>query len=394
KPQSLPGQIVVVGQRPGFFKINGGRYLFLCGPDNPEEFLYLGELQPDGTRVGGGQMEMIEFLGKSGVNACHMQMFRMRRCNIKNEGDDTHCPFIDHDPAKPLNQKVLDQWDRWLTELERRGIVVHLEFYNDATDVERMGWTLDARGELHPDERRFVRGIVERFQHHKNIIWGIEESLNKLPRSRLAHFRAITRLIAEADDYRHPIVHSLVTPETKERDLHPDHVMSGDLRNDPNVDAVTWLHIPPHGRDFEAQRDAYLRYARIDADRFIRMKNETEYERIDRRTTRIHNWACAFSGMHTLEAQLNAARTDRRDRIRDAGLLVRFFEQTRWHRCQPQDELAAGQTNWVLAEVGREYLGYGYDVDGKMGFRRLPAGRYELRWFDAETGRTQTQEVM
>jgi hypothetical protein len=30
-------------------------------------------------------------------------MFRMRRCNIKDEGDDHHCPFVDFDPTQPLN---------------------------------------------------------------------------------------------------------------------------------------------------------------------------------------------------------------------------------------------------------------------------------------------------
>ena len=60
----------------------------------------------------------IDLIGKSGANAFHFQMTRMRRCNIKDEGDDTHSPFIDHDPSKPLDEKVLDQWDGWLDALE------------------------------------------------------------------------------------------------------------------------------------------------------------------------------------------------------------------------------------------------------------------------------------
>ena len=81
---------------------------------------------------------------------------------IEYEGDDTHCPFVDHDPAKPLDEDVLDQWDGWLTLMERHGINVHLEFYNDATDVESMGWKLAPDGNLPADEARWIAGNVER----------------------------------------------------------------------------------------------------------------------------------------------------------------------------------------------------------------------------------------
>ncbi|MPY86797.1 MAG: hypothetical protein GEU99_02640 [Luteitalea sp.] len=145
-PKALPGQIIVAGQNPGYLKYNGGGPAFLSGPDNPETFLFLGSLSDDGTRSGGGQEQLIEKMAEAGVNAFHVQMFRMRRPNIKDEGDDQHNPFVDFDPAKPLNENVLDQWDGWIGQLEEAGIVVHLEFYNDATDVELMGWTLDEDG--------------------------------------------------------------------------------------------------------------------------------------------------------------------------------------------------------------------------------------------------------
>jgi len=49
-PDALPGQIIVVGENPCYLKYNGGGPAFLCGPDNPETFLFLGDLNPDGTR--------------------------------------------------------------------------------------------------------------------------------------------------------------------------------------------------------------------------------------------------------------------------------------------------------------------------------------------------------
>lgn len=70
-------------------KYNGGGPVFLCGPNNPEDSLFRGELDSDGTRSGGGQEEMIQRMARYGVNAFHCQMFRMQICNIKDEGDET-----------------------------------------------------------------------------------------------------------------------------------------------------------------------------------------------------------------------------------------------------------------------------------------------------------------
>jgi hypothetical protein len=47
----LPGQIIVAGQSPGHLKYNGGGPAFLCGPDNPEDFLFRGTLNASGERA-------------------------------------------------------------------------------------------------------------------------------------------------------------------------------------------------------------------------------------------------------------------------------------------------------------------------------------------------------
>jgi len=65
-PAALPGQLIVAGGRPGYLKYNGSGVAFLAGPDNPEDFLYRGTLQPGGTRSGGGQEERIQRMAKAG----------------------------------------------------------------------------------------------------------------------------------------------------------------------------------------------------------------------------------------------------------------------------------------------------------------------------------------
>jgi hypothetical protein len=389
-PQALPGQVIVAGSRPGYLKYNGGGPVFLSGPDNPEDFLFRGTLNADGTRSGGRQAEMIDRMAKTGVNAFHCQMFRMQVCNVKNEGDDTHCPFAGHDPSKELNDDVLDQWNGWLDLLEEKGIVVHLEFYNDATDVERMGWTLDPDGNLHPHEERWIEGIVNRFEHHKNILWGIEESCNKLPAGRTPHFKKIGEVIARADDHHHPIVQSFVVPDDPEGDFPEGGITSDAYVGDPHIRVVTWLHVPPHGDDLEKQHQAYLRYYRRDAANFVVMKNETYHHPRRGPQSRQYMWSCAMAGVHTLEAYHHADEGSE-GTLRDDGRINAFMEQTDFHVMKPRDDLAAGSTKWVLANPGDSYVAYTYDCSGPMGLKDMAAGTYDLLWFDTVDGDAVTQ---
>jgi len=391
-PAALPGQVIVAGSDPGYLKYNGGGPVFLCGPDNPEDFLFRGKLNPDGTRSGGGQEEMIERMARTGVNAFHCQMTRMRRCNYKDEGDDTHTPFVDHDPSKGLNTDVLNQWDGWLDLLDKNGIIVHLEFYNDATDVEMIGWKLDSEGDLPPDEKRWIEGIVKKFRHHKNIMWGIEESCNKLPAARTPHFKKIAELIAKTDNHNHPIVQSFVVTNDPEGDFPEGGITSDEYIGDPYVRVVTWLHVVPHKDDFEKQHQEYLSYYKRDADKFVVMKNETYHHPRRGRSSRIYMWSCAMTGMHCLEAYHHADRVSDEKTLEDNGRINTFMEQTDFHKMRSRDDLAAGSTMWVLANPGSSYIAYTYDYSGTMGVRDMTVGKYDLMWFDPVDGDTVTQK--
>jgi hypothetical protein len=389
-PAALPGQIIVAGGKPGYLKYNGGGPAFLCGPDNPETFLFLGELQPDGTRAKGEQQQTIDRVAASGANAFHVILWRMNRSNMKNEGDDTHSPFVDHDPAKPLNEAVLKQWEGWLAQFEAAGVVVHVDFYDDATDVEKIGWKLDQNGNLHPEERRYIEGIVNRFKRFKNIIWSPGESVNKLPRTRIPHLMKTTELIAKTDNHRHPILLSLVAPDTGEKDIGKDFVYPGDFYPDPNVHLVTWLHVLPHGDDYEAQHEAYLRWSRVGYGRFIMMKNETERFPATQPQSRIYMWASVMTGQHTMESGHNVLR---RANLLDAdGHIARFMEQTDFHTMRPSDSRAANSTKWVLASTHDSYIAYTYAYEGAMGIKGLRAGKYKLLWLDTVSGKTATRD--
>jgi hypothetical protein len=58
----------------------------------------------------------------------------------------------------------------------------------------------------------------------------------------------------------------------------------------------------------------------------------------------------------------------------------------------PHDELAAGGTQYVLAEPGQSYIAYSSKHGGKIGLKGLPAGVYDFTWFDCMTGKTIEQQ--
>lgn len=65
-PGPVPGQIVVNEAHPAWFKYHEGGPFYMCGPGDPEGFLYRGTRNPDGTRDG-DQMELIDKLSGTGA---------------------------------------------------------------------------------------------------------------------------------------------------------------------------------------------------------------------------------------------------------------------------------------------------------------------------------------
>ena len=392
-PDALPGQIIVAGNSPGYLKYNGiPGPAFLCGPDNPETFVY-DESRIYHTRRDSGQVEMIQVMEETGVNAFHFIMWKMQKSNMKGEGDDKHNPFIDNDYYRGLDPAVLNKWDSWLTMFEQAGITVHLDFYDDATDVELIGWTLDEQGNLNPHEHRYITGIVERFKHHKNIIWGLEESLNKPPRSRVVHFKKMAQVIAETDNHNHPIHAGFVVLNDPEGDDPENPATPDDYRDDPNIDIASWLHIHNHGDDFEGQYQEYLKYYRRDSRDFIVMTNETfRHPSKGSTNSRKYVWACVMAGLHKLIPSHRPNNPRDKVHLYEDGFVSSFMEKTDFHTMRPRNDLAAGSTKWVLANPGNSYILYTYDYQDSLGVKGMVSGWYDLLWLDTETGETVTQK--
>ena len=109
-------------ENPRWLKRHGGSHVFICGPGDPEEFLYRGTRNPDGTRAG-DQRALIRKLIEHGGNSIYMQAVRTHGGDAKP--DTTHNPFIDSVPAKGLDERVLAQWEEWFTLMDENEILIY-----------------------------------------------------------------------------------------------------------------------------------------------------------------------------------------------------------------------------------------------------------------------------
>ena len=372
--EPMPGQIVVdPGNPQGLVRYDpGGKHgpFFMCGPGDPEDFLYRGRRLPDGTRDG-DQMEIIRRLKGTGANCIYLMAVRSHG----GDGDADHNPFVGADPAKGLDEKVLAQWETWFAEMDAAGIVIYLFIYDDSARIWKGDAVCDA-------ERAFLEGLVSRFKRYRHLFWCVaEEYGEKLSRKRAG---AIAAAIRAADERRHPIA------------VHQNNGLEFHFADDPNIDqfAVQWNNSAGDALHRDMVKAFEAAGGKFHLNLSENAGHRDHIKRGDRAALRRDNWACAMAGVHVMwlgawaDGDKGAPPTDAM--LRDAGRLVRFFESTDFTHMQPHDELAHAATRYVLARPGQGYIAYAYQrkPGETMGLRRMAAGTYRFQWLDAVTGKT------
>jgi len=361
-PGPMRGQVMVDPEHPQWLRRHGEGPFFMCGPGDPEGFLYRGELQADGTRAG-DQMELITRLAATSANCLYVMAVRSHG----GDGDATENPFVDHDPARGLSETALAQWEGWFRVMDEAGITIFLIVYDDSARIWDTG---DDVGEA---EAQFLRTLVNRFEHHRNLIWCVAEEYEE--RYSPARVSAIAATIAAADDHRHPIaVHKLNRLDFEE------------FADDPSVDQFAIQYNVPTASELH---DGLLSaWAEADGHYGLNLAEAADFGA--GADARRKLWACAMAGAYVVVLGMDVASTPIAD-LEACGHLVRFMEATPLSELAPHDELAAGDTEYMLAAPGSAWVAWSGRRTGEMGVRGLPAGRYALGWLDCATGATVEQ---
>lgn len=393
--EALPGQIMPDPSHPGKLVRNRDGNgdgqpdpFFLCGPGGPEGFLYRGKRNPDGTRAG-DQVKLIEKLKKEGGNSIYFIAVRThggdawkdKRDDPATYPDDLHNPWIDQDPHRGLNGKILDQWESWFTKMDDSGIVIYFFIYDDAIKVaKQLGWPLDANGNLQAEEKKFIQALVKRFSHHKNLIWCTMEEGQEIGSQWHAHIAKIAEAIREADPYPHVIASHQLSGNIF---FHKDEAALTQFAIQTDKDEVRTID-QLHQWMLGASDDAQGRYSLVMAEDWV--QGNLSAPNGDRKEIRQRNWAAAMAGAYAMVFGIEIHDTPD-EWLHDCQTLSEFFQSTTFNQMSPNDALALADTKYVLANDGYDYILYSRDLSKKMGMKNLPEGTYSFTWLDCVDGR-------
>lgn len=362
---------------------------FICGPGDPEGFLYRGRRNADGTRSG-DQMSMIRKLEQYGGNSIYMTAVRTHGGDAAGDHRKTPAvypdvlqdPWIDGDPRKGLHEALLAQWEQWFTEMDKHGIVMYFFIYDDGIDVTKeFGWSLDGQGRLAPGEKAFVQALVNRFKHHKHLIWCVMEEGQEIGGDWRRHISGVAAAIREADEYGHVIA---------------SHQLAGNVFFHPQDPVIGQFAVQTEETEVNTTADlhAWLLTARAHSGGHCSLmmaedaiQGNRSVPHADRAEIRQRNWTAAMAGAYSLVLGMDIAHTPPAW-LSDCRHIQDFFERTAFNRMQPHDELAGGETRYLLAEKGRAYVLYANHARHPLGIRSLPAGTYALTWMDCVDGHT------
>jgi len=354
--EPLDGQIIVDPNNPSWLIYKNGGPFFMSGPGDPEGFLYLGARNLDGSR-NGPQMALIDKLKKTGANSIYLIAVRSHG----GDGDETQNPFINSDPTQGLNEVILNQWEEWFTAMDDAGIVIFFIFYDDGSRI----W--DTGNNVGAEEQSFIEALVNRFEHHKHLIWCVaEEYAEKYSPERISK---IAEIIKKSDDHNHVVA------------VHKNHGLDfSEFADDPNIDQFA---IQYNVKTAEELHDGMVSAWQAARGRYnLNMSESFEHGSGD--SMRRKNWAIAMGGAYVMVLFMDIANTSEADLLSN-GYLRKFFEKTDFNRMMPRDDLAQAATRYVLANPGESYILYSTQP-GQLGIQELSAGEYNLLWIDPITG--------
>ncbi|MCK4465603.1 MAG: hypothetical protein KAU83_07820, partial [Bacteroidales bacterium] len=268
----------------------------------------------------------------------------------------------------------------WFEEMDKNGLIIYFFIYDDAINVsDQFGWSLETNGELNPNEKEFIQTLINRFKHHKHLIWCIMEEAQEIGENWQLHTSKIAEVIREADDYHHVIA---------------SHQLGGNIfyhANDPNIDQFAIQTNKDEVSTVEDLHQWMLKAWENSNGRYnLNMSEDYVHGNIscpnqDRKEIRKRNWAAAMAGAYVMVLGMEIDNSPE-TWLRDCRILQTFFESTNFNQMFPSDSLAFGETNYVLSAENYDYILYSSDSKNNLGLKHLTKGIYSFTWLDCVNG--------
>ncbi len=385
-----------------------GQYFLKCGADAPENFLayadFDGDFKNDGHKdnliktwqphvkdwkpgdptwrdgKGKGIIGAVNYLAAEGMN-----VFSFIPMNIA--GDDRNVfPYLDYDERERMDCSKLDQWEIVFEHGNSRGMYLHFKTLETENEM-----ILD-NGNLGPHRKLYYRELIARFSHHLALNWNLGEEINNASHEQKV---AWADYFWRTDPYKHHIViHNMGNPhydllgdaskltgfslQTSRPDFSQVHsrtrnyidrsvaagkpwVVACDEPGDATHALITDAEDPTHDN---ARKNAL--WGNI-------MAGGAGVE-----------WYFGYKHPHSdLTCQDYRSRANMWDQCRYALEFFDKYEIPFWDmKCE--DEMTAGDDDYVLCKPGEVYLVYlkhGGTVD-----LNVTDGSFEYGWFNPRTG--------
>ena len=342
-PTPMTGQIIVDPEHPNRMIYHGvyqdGRLkpCFFAGPGDPEDFFY-----NDTTNN-------LNLLKARGARCTYITAYLQ---DFGGGSPGSGSTFTNN----------LNAWESYITELENAGIITVFFLFDDSQPLPS-GW------------ETAVDAMVNKFEHHKLLIWSVaEEYAEALTTTQVS---AVADRIKAADDHGHII------------GVHQNTGTSFDFNADPDLQMFLIQHNVATASSVHSGLTSA--WANTTAQKILNLSEVADHAKQDRTTVRRWNWAAAMGGASAVQVIWMGRASDdpawnEQGKYDDCARLMDFMESaTLLNTLAPRDDLAYGATQWVLANPGVAYIAYSTN-SGAMGLKGVTAGDYHFRWLDIPSG--------
>ncbi len=404
------GPLRYVGER--YLRFDNGEYFLKGGADSPENLLAYADFDNtfdansnnavktwqahvqdwnagDPTWQGGkgkGLVGALNYLASEGMNAFSFLPFN----NPLGDGRDvwpwttpgeTGASRLRYDVSK------MAQWDLVFQHADSLGMFLHFKTQETENDQVLDGGALGTQRKL------YYRELVARFGYHLALNWNLGEENTNTDAQR----RAFADHFAKLDPYDHPIVvhtfpgqyEQVYAPLLGDSELTGASIQLGSMSGGHAL-TLEWLQrSEAAGRPWHVALDEPGTAGKgVTCDgpgnNYADARAEALWANLMAGGTGVE-W---YFGYQTCAGDLTAEDWRTRDRLWDytRHALDFFREHLPFTEMESADALLAGADGYVFAQPGEVYALYLAPGDASSASLALPAGTFDIRWFDVRNG--------
>jgi hypothetical protein len=337
---------------------------------------------------GKGLIGGLNYLGSKGVNSIYFLTM-----NIMGDGEDVW-PYTGRNERYRFDCSKLDQWEIAFSHAEKLGIMLHVVLQETENQC-----LLDL-GKLDVQRKLYLRELVARFSHHLAITWNLGEEHHAASFSPYGMTYDDTRKMADwlrkTDPYDNFIVlHTHANNENRRKDLNSylgfetlngPSIQCGNV-NDVHSETMYWIEKSNEsGHPWVVCLDEIGQHWKGALPDSFDPGHDTIRHKV--------LWGNMMAGGAGVEwyfgyqfphSDLGCEDWRSRDILWDQTLIALDFFRNNlpFAEMKCADEIAS-EGNYCFARENDLYVVY--LPEGKPASLKLPAGNYEVQWFNPRTG--------